>query len=65
MELIKEKYRICQNTSSIKNIVAWIIKAIQEDYKAPKGKINKSSFTDYEQRSYDFNDLENKLLGWD
>lgn len=28
-------------------------------------KIKKDSFTDYEQRDYDFEDLEKKLLGWD
>jgi hypothetical protein len=29
-------------------------------YKKAKG-----SFNDYEQREYDFDDLEKKLLGWD
>ncbi|CAM2867985.1 DnaD domain protein [Hathewaya histolytica] len=31
-----------------------------------KGKtVSKGSFGNYEQRNYDFNDLEKKLLGWD
>jgi len=35
--------------------------------KINKTKFNKktSTFCDYEQRDYDFNDLERKLLGWD
>lgn len=44
-----------------------------EKYKADKKKntkksnpkFKKDSFTDYEQREYDFEDLEKKLLGWD
>ena len=35
--------------------------------KINKTKFNKkpSTFCDYEQRDYDFDDLERKLLGWD
>ena len=29
------------------------------------GKPTKGSFNDYEQRAYDFDELEKKLLGWD
>ena len=32
---------------------------------APQGKAANGVFNSYEQRSYDFDDLEKKLLGWD
>jgi plasmid replication initiation protein len=65
INIIKEKYALSQNVSKIDNIVGWMIKAIKEDYTIPKGKVNIGSFNDYEQRDYDFNELERKLLGWD
>ena len=61
IELIKEKYKIANSQGNIKNIVGWAIKAIKDNY-SPKTK--QSAFNDYEQRSYDFEDLEKKLLGW-
>lgn len=65
INIIKEKYALSQNISKIKSIVGWIIKAIEENYQAPKGKEKVGSFNDYEQRQYDFDKLERKLLGWD
>jgi len=65
INIIKEKYALSQNISKIKSIVGWIIKAIEENYQSPKGKENGGSFNDYEQRAYDFDELEKKLLGWD
>jgi len=65
INIIKEKYALSQNVSKIDNIVGWMIKAIKEDYTIPKGKVNVGSFNDYEQRDYDFNELEKKLLGWE
>jgi plasmid replication initiation protein len=65
IHIIKEKYDLSQNIAKIDSIVGWIIKAIKEDYQPPKGKVKVGSFNDYEQRSYDFDELEKKLLGWD
>jgi len=65
INFIKEKYVLAQNVAKIDNIVGWMIKAIKEDYIIPKGKVKVGSFNDYEQRDYDLNDLERKLLGWD
>jgi len=62
---IKEKYNLAKNVSKIDNIVGWILKALKEDYQIPKGKIKAGGFNDYEQRAYDFDALEKKLLGWD
>jgi plasmid replication initiation protein len=65
VNIIKEKYALSQNVSKIGNIVGWMIKAIKEDYTIPKDKVKVGSFNDYEQRDYDFDALEKKLLGWD
>ena len=65
INIIKEKYALSQKVSKIGNIVGWMIKAIKEDYTIPKGKVKVGSFNDYEQRDYDFDALEKKLLGWD
>ncbi|MCB2295438.1 replication initiation protein [Clostridium algoriphilum] len=62
---IKEKYHLAQNTPKIDSVVGWMIKAIKDDYQVPKRKTKTGTFNDYEQRNYDFDDLEKKLLGWE
>lgn len=64
INIIKEKYSLSQNATKIDSIVGWMLKALKEDYKTPKEKINIAKFNDYEQRAYDFDELEKKLLGW-
>jgi len=65
IHIIKEKYEIAKVTSDIKGLMGWMLDAIKGDYKPPKGKKRVGSFNDYEQRAYDFDKLEKKLLGWD
>jgi plasmid replication initiation protein len=65
INIIKEKYKYSEITPKIDNIVGWVINAIKKDYQPPKGKIKKDVFNNYEQRAYDFDELEKKLLGWD
>ncbi|HDI3019209.1 TPA: replication initiation protein [Clostridium botulinum] len=65
IELIKEKYQIAKQTNNINNLVGWLIDALKRDYKEPIGKTKVDKFNDFEQRNYDFEDLERKLLGWD
>ena len=63
LEIIKEKYDLPRKTD-VANIVGWVRDAITGNYKAPKGKANAvGSFNDYEQRKYDFDKLEDNLLG--
>jgi plasmid replication initiation protein len=63
LEIIKEKYELPRKTD-VGNIVGWVRDAITGNYKAPKGKANVvGSFNDYEQRKYDFDKLEDNLLG--
>jgi len=42
-----------------------MLKAIKDDYQEPISKEKVHNFNDYEQRTYDYNDLEKRLLGWD
>jgi plasmid replication initiation protein len=69
IERIKEKYNIVNQLGKVGNIVGAMIRALQEDWTTTKakgnGNIPKGSFNDYEQRTYDFEELEKKLLGWD
>jgi Protein involved in initiation of plasmid replication len=67
LEIIKKKYAILKQTNGIKNIVAWLIKAIKDDYSAPISGTNNTnnSFTNRKQANYNIKDLERKLLGWD
>lgn len=57
---VKEKYIIAKQTNGIKNIVGWIIKAIQDDYKTKKRAI--PGWDNTYKRDYDIDDLEQKLL---
>lgn len=61
---IKEKYEIVSQLSKVNNVVGVMITAIKQDWKVPKGKTKVSTFNDFEQRDYDFDALEKKLLGW-
>ena len=67
--VIKEKYELAkQSENDITTIVGWILDSIINDYQKPirKKKVSKTStFNDYSQRQYDYDDLEKKLLGWD
>jgi len=64
IEEIKEKYAIISRLNKVDNVVGAMINDLKEDWKLPKGKNKASAFTDYEQRKYDFDNLEKKLLGW-
>jgi len=65
INIVKEKYDIISHMKKVDSVVATMIDAIRKDYQAPKGKEKVGSFNDYEQRSYDFTELERQLLGWD
>ena len=51
-------------TQNIKAVVGWL-KTTLRDYERPLQKSKKDNFNNFEQRQYDFDDLEMKLLGWD
>lgn len=62
---IKEKYNLAQNATKIDSVVGWMLKAIKDDYQEPKSQTKTGTFNSYEQRNYDFDNLEKRLLGWD
>ncbi len=64
IHIIKEKYGYSVAAAKIGNVVGWLIDAIKKDYKPAKGKVKVDKFNDYEQRFYDFDELEKQLLGW-
>ena len=62
---IKEKYDLAQKVVKIDSVVGWMLKAIKDDYQVSKSKTKTGTFNNYEQRDYNLDDLEKKLLGWD
>jgi len=58
---IKKQYDLMKKKKNkIDDIVAYLIKAIRDDYSEPVTKVN--SFNSFEQNHYDFKELERKLL---
>lgn len=64
IEEVKKKYAVIGRFNKVNNIVGAMITALKEDWQVPKGKTKVSTFNDFEQREYDFDDLEKRLLGW-
>lgn len=66
LELIRAKYSIAKQSGEIKNITAWMIKAIKDDYQPPVEKNNtlrkKRPFSATNDRKYDFDEIEKILV---
>jgi len=62
---IKKCYTYMLNRKDINNAVAYIIDLLTRGFMEPKSSNAVGTFSDYEQRTYDYDDLERKLLGWD
>ena len=62
LEVIKSKYAMAEKTGDVKNLMAWLVDAIKEDYQEPKAKA-KVNIGDSNKRVYDVDELEKKLLG--
>ncbi len=60
---VKKAYSVMSaGSSKVESVTAFMIKAIKKDYDLPvKGRI-KNSFNSFKQNTYDFEELENKLL---
>ena len=66
-QYIKEKKLVIDEygkKNEIKSYLGAMMRAIEGNWTLTY-KETKGSFNDYEQRNYDFDDLEKKLLGWD
>lgn len=62
---IAKVYNYCKDKST-NNFVGYIIKMVKPgEFVEPKKNFKKSHFKEYEQRDYDLDELERKLLGWD
>lgn len=62
---IAKVYEYCKHRKS-DNFVAYIIHMVKPgEFIEPKKNFNKTNFNGFSQRTYDFDNLERKLLGWD
>lgn len=63
---IEKCYKYMINQKNIKNAVAYIIDLLTRGFSEPQSSnVPAATFNDFEQRVYDYDDLEKKLLGWD
>ena len=60
---IKEKYSIISKFKNVKNLTGAMIQAIKEDWTT--NGVTNSTFNNFEARTYDYEELEKKLLGWE
>jgi plasmid replication initiation protein len=63
IEKIKEKYSIISKFRNVHNLTGAMIQAIREEWTT--NSINNSTFHNFEGRTYDYDELEKKLLGWE
>ena len=63
IEKIKEKYSIISKFKNVNNLTGAMIQAIKENWTT--NSINNSTFNNFEARTYDYDELEKKLLGWE
>jgi plasmid replication initiation protein len=63
IDLIKQCYEYLLNKDNIKNIVGYMRKLVK-GFDEPQSNNKIDRFNNFEQRTYDFEKLENKLLGW-
>ncbi|MBW9170746.1 helix-turn-helix domain-containing protein [Clostridium estertheticum] len=64
---ISNLYTLVKKTMQVKTdkLVNKLVNKLKSKFAKPKYVKKPSSFCDYEQREYDFDELEKKLLGWD
>lgn len=62
-ELLKEVYNYCIPRAE-KNLYGYMKNTLKAGYVAPIKSKSTDNFNNYEQRKYDFDELEAKLLGW-
>lgn len=62
LDLIKQCYEYALN-KNVDNIVGYV-RTIVKGFNEPKKNIKTGTFNNFEQRTYNFEELEKKLLGW-
>jgi len=63
IDLIKQCYEYLLTKDYVNNIVGYMRKLVT-GFNKPQSNIKIDNFNNFEQRTYDFKKLENKLLGW-
>jgi plasmid replication initiation protein len=61
--LIKERYRYLLTQKDVDNVFGYM-RSIIVTYDKAQNNIKIDNFNNYEQREYDFDKLEERLLGW-
>lgn len=65
IDLISKVYNYFKN-KKVENLVGTMISMVKPGaFQEPISNTPKTHFNDYDQREYDYNELEKKLLGWD
>ncbi len=62
MKKIKKIYAIAQKSGEIDDLVGWMIVGLKKDYSEPVSKKKKNGFNDFEQRKYDYAELERDAI---
>lgn len=62
MEKIKLAYQLSKKAKNIDSLTGWMIAAIRDGYQDTPKRKKKDSFNSFEQNTYDFDELERKLL---
>ena len=62
IENVKEKYNVVSKLKNVNNLVGAMMQAIKNDWTVTEVINNK--FNNFEARTYDYNELEATLLGW-
>jgi plasmid replication initiation protein len=62
IEKVKEKYNVVSKLKNVNNLVGAMMQAIKDDWTVTEVINNK--FNNFEARTYDYNELEANLLGW-
>ena len=62
MDKIKRVYELAKRSKNIDDIVGWIISGIKNDYSEPVSKKNKNGFNNFDQRKYDYAELERDAM---
>lgn len=64
IDLVSQCYKYSLTKSKVDNITGYV-RTLVKGFNKPQESIKTDNFNNYPQRTYNFEDLERKLLGWD
>ena len=62
LEKIRRIYSLAENSNGIDDIVGWMIAGLKKNYSEPVKKQKKDSFNSFNQRKYDYDELEKDVV---